>query len=182
MKGAVFITFETMVCEQFGLSVWEQLLALCHPESEGIYISVESYKDEELFDFVAKLSELTETDVPILVEHFGHYLFHALNEKYPVFTEQKSDFFNFLNSIDTVIHKEVRKLYNDPNLPSLKCDMVSKDLMVMTYHSPRKLCILAEGLIRGAAEFYKVEYQLSHDICMHKEDEHCQFRIQLNGQ
>ncbi|MGH1486854.1 MAG: heme NO-binding domain-containing protein [Cellvibrionaceae bacterium] len=179
MKGAVFIAFNQMVEEQVGVDVWERLLDEVNPASGGIYISIEDFPDEELFALVGKLSEISGQPVPVLVESFGCFLFDFLNNKYPLFSESEKDFFSFLESIDGVIHKEVRKLYDNANLPELECDRESNSIMVMRYRSPRKLCTLAEGLIRGAAKYYSVEYSLDHLTCQHKDDQCCTFRIEL---
>ncbi|ODS23397.1 hypothetical protein AB835_08915 [Candidatus Endobugula sertula] len=179
MKGAVFIAFNQMIEEQVGVAVWEQLLDEVNPESGGVYTSVEDFPDEELFALVGKLSEIANQPIETLVESFGFYLFDFLNQKYPIFSESESDFFSFLKSIDSVIHKEVRKLYNNANLPELDCEQKSENILIMRYQSPRKLCLLAEGLVRGAAKHYQVEYSLDHKTCLHKGDSCCTFNVQI---
>ena len=177
MKGAVFIALNQMVEEQIGLDSWESLLSTVKPASQGIYISVEDYPDEELFSLVTTLSEFANIPMETLVESFGSYLFDVLNSKYPIFSQQQATFFEFLESIDGVIHKEVKKLYESANLPTLDCERIDDYTMKMVYTSPRKLCLLAEGLIRGAARYYQVEYQLTHPVCMHKGSDHCELYI-----
>ena len=177
MKGAVYIAFNEIVENDIGLDTWETLLQQVKPPSEGIYTSVEDYPDQELFALVEKLSELVQQPITELVRHFGRYLFAALSTKYPMFVEGEADFFQFLINIDDVVHKEVRKLYESPNLPDLRCDPPQGNTLVMHYHSPRKLCILAEGLIAGAAQHYGVDYELSHNPCMHEGAEECRLVI-----
>jgi len=78
-----------------------------------------------------------------------------------------------------VIHKEVRKLYNSPNLPTLDCEDIDEKTLLVKYYSPRKLCLLAEGLIRGAAQHYQTEYSLNHETCMHKGADQCLLRLSI---
>lgn len=179
MKGVVFTTFNDMVEKNIGIDVWDTILDAVNPESQGIYTSVEDFPDEELIAMVTKLSELTGTPVLELVTAFGQYLFHALAMKHPVFVDEKNDFLEFLKSIEDVIHKEVKKLYPNPNLPSLEWEQPEPDALIMIYKSPRKLCHLADGLIRGAAEKYGVEYSFNHACCMHDGHDHCRFEIKL---
>jgi len=178
MKGIVFIALNQMIEEKIGISTWEQLLDLTG--IEGIYTSFESYPDEEIMALVVKLSEIAEIPINDLVSSFGEYLFTILASKYPIFIESEHTFFGFLISIDSVIHKEVKKLYDSPNLPTIACKEIDKSTLLMRYQSPRKLCLLAEGLIRGAAQHYNVKYQLAHEQCMHKAADHCVFRISLD--
>ena len=177
MKGIVFTTFNEMVEEKIGIEVWEKILETVNPESEGIYTAVEDFPDEELLAMVGELSEITGTPVIDLVRAFGLYLFHTLALKHSVFVEDKPDFTEFLKSIEDVIHKEVVKLYPNPNLPSLEWEQIEANAITLFYKSPRKLCNLAEGLIKGAAEQYGVEYAMKHDICMHDGNDHCRFDI-----
>lgn len=177
MKGIVFTSFNEMIEEEMGITVWEKILANVKPESMGVYTSVEDYKDDELFSLVNALAEITEIPIPQLVKYYGKYLFSVLISKYPMFTENVNDYFIFLESIENVIHKEVEKLYSNPNLPSLHCQQLDNKTLKMKYESPRKLCHLAEGLIEGAAEHYQEKYLLKHDKCMHKGDDYCEFII-----
>jgi hypothetical protein len=75
---------------------------------------------------------------------------------------EQPEFLEFLKSIEDVIHKEVKKLYHNPNLPTLDWEQEDDRSLDLYYRSPRKLCGLAEGLIRGAAQRYEVEYNLTH--------------------
>jgi hypothetical protein len=179
MKGIIFTTFNEMVEAEVGIDVWERILETVNPESQGIYTAVEDFPDEELLGMVGELSEITGTPAIELVKAFGLFLFHALAMKHPVFIEDKPDFISFLKSIEDVIHKEVRKLYPNPNLPSLEWQQTTENALTLIYKSPRKLCHLAQGLIKGAAAQYEVDYTLQHDVCMHDGSDHCRFDISV---
>lgn len=179
MKGDVFIAFNQMVEEQMGIACWEALLNDVKPSSGGVYTSVNRYDDSELSALIAALSTMKSIPQAILIENFGFYLFSILNKKYAVFTEQKVDFFSFLASIDGVIHREVKKLFPDTQLPEIRCLTSSDTAMSLSYRSSRKLCLLAEGLIRGAAKHYQVNYVLDHKQCMHNGHEECLFDLRL---
>lgn len=177
MKGIVFTSFNEMIEEEMGMTVWERILKEVNPESLGVYTAVEDYDDQELFDLVHALSEITDIPVNDLVKYYGNYLFTVLIKKYPIFVENIDDYFQFLESIDNVIHKEVEKLYVSPNLPKLTCKKIDDKTLHMKYESPRKLCQLAEGLIKGAADYYSEEYLLAHNKCMHDGNDYCEFII-----
>lgn len=180
MKGVIFTTFNDMVEQQVGMDVWEQILDTVNPESQGIYTSVEDFPDEELIAMVNELSQQTGTPVLELIFAFGQYLFHALAMRHTVFLETQPDFLSFLKSIDDVIHREVEKLYPNPNLPTLLWQQPDDNSLILNYQSSRKLCHLAVGLIRGAAQHYGVEYTLEHAPCMHDGADSCQFIIKLS--
>jgi len=85
----------------------------------------------------------------------------------------------FLKSIESVIHKEVRKLYQNPNLPGIEREQPAEGTLILYYHSPRKLCHLADGLIMGAAEHYKAEINMFQNTCIHDGAQRCTFLIKV---
>jgi len=159
--------------------MWESILDSVQPDSGGIYTSVEDFPDSELFEMIKSLAEHTNTPANDLVKEFGLYLFHTLAAKHQIFVDAEPDFFAFLKSIDNVIHKEVEKLYPNPNLPNIDWEQPDSQTLKLFYRSPRKLCHLASGLIRGAASQYNVEFTMSHDPCMHNDSDHCCFEIKI---
>ena len=179
MKGIVFTTFNEMVEKEIGIDMWEAILESVNPESQGIYTSIEDFPDAELFAMVSELAERTDTPIADLLRAFGLYLFHVLNMKHDIFANQQTEFLEFLKSIEDVIHKEVKKLYPNPNLPTLDWEQEDDRSLDLYYRSPRKLCNLAEGLIKGAAQRYEVDYSLTHSPCMHEGSDHCCFSIKL---
>ena len=139
----------------------------------------ESYPDEELFSLVGCISEKTGLAIETLVGAFGERLFKGLAERNPSFIKTESTLKGFLKSVHDVIHIEVRKLYENPNLPDFEYEDNSDNTLLMRYRSPRKLCILAEGLIRGAALHYDTRIDIKHPICMHKGSDHCDLIVRF---
>jgi len=179
MKGAVFIALNDMVEEVFGVEVWEAVLEQANPESEGIYISASSYTDAEIISLISAIADTTQNPIEEIIRNFGCYLFSQLNSKYPIFTESQSDFFGFLNSIHTVIHVEVNKLYEDASLPTIACERIDNNHILMHYRSPRKFCILAEGLIFGAANHYNKDVIITQGKCMSNGHDECEINIKI---
>ncbi|TBR42790.1 hypothetical protein CBF23_006335 [Marinomonas agarivorans] len=172
MKGVVFNILEEMVIEGYGMDAWNDILDQAQ-QSTGIFIAFESYPDEQLFELVGIICEKLNQPAEIIVRAFGEFLFSKLSERYHNFIEDHDNLDSFLKSIHSVIHVEVAKLYVDPNLPTIECFDNPDGTMTLRYRSPRKLCILAEGLIYGAAKEYKQDISLTHDVCMHKGSEFC---------
>lgn len=179
MKGIVFTTFNDMVEEQVGINCWEEILESIKPEPRSVYTSVVDFPDNELFAMITKLSTITGQSIPELIKIFGQYLFHVLAMKYSVFIKSEPDFISFLKSIEDVIHKEVEKLYTAANLPTLQWEQNRPNSLTLYYRSPRKLCHLADGLIRGAAEQYEVSIEIAHEACMHNGHDHCKFEVSI---
>jgi hypothetical protein len=175
MKGVVFNILEDMVVEKGGVVLWQQLLNKAGVE--GSYISVDTYEDAELFKIVHEVQQALDIPLEEVIRSFGDFMFAKLADRYPMFVEAESELFGFLKSIEPVIHLEVQKLYTEANLPSIDYTNGDSDRLVMDYRSPRKLCILAEGLIQGAATYYQTPIKIEHNVCMHRESDHCELSI-----
>ncbi len=180
MKGIVFATLNSMVEEKLGFDAWQAVLDDVKPESGGIYTAGASYSDQELFKLVGAISKRTGISVPDLVRSFGEFMLGKLAIAYPKFFEGL-DAKEFLKSIDSVIHVEVKKLYPDAGLPTFAYeDQGDPQRLVMNYRSPRALCQLAEGLIQGAAKYYQTKIGMQHERCIHEGSDHCRFVLTFN--
>lgn len=177
MKGIVFTTLGSMVEEKFGMEAWNALIEKVNPPNGGAYTAAEYYPDAELLDFVAAASEMTEIPVPALVEAYGQYLFGTFVKKYPVFFEGQTDAKEFLKSVDGYIHVEVRKLYKRTTLPEFQYRDEAENELVMLYRSPRKMCHLSVGLIKGTSEHFNTPIEIAHPKCMHNGDDHCRLEL-----
>lgn len=175
MKGAIFIALNELVEQNFGLDVW--LSVLDKAKESGVYTSVETYQDDQLFALAGALSE--EVGVPIdqLLPTFGQFLFGFLYEGHPDFVDRCDDYFSFIASVGEVIHKEVHKLDKDARPPSVSFEKHNDTEGTLTYRSERQLCKLAEGLLTGASAHFKNNISLNHDQCMHHGASHCEIRI-----
>ena len=180
MKGVVFDILRDMVEEGYGLEGWNAILE--KSGSNGLYISTESYSDDELMGLVAAASDVTGINVNDLVFSFGEYMVQEFHARFPIFFDRSKGLIDFLLSVDRIVHVEVRKLYPDANLPSFNYQKDDNHSLTMIYRSERKLCRLAEGLISGSAKFFKQPYTMTHDPCMHHGADACHLKIVLAGE
>lgn len=177
MKGSILIALNDMVERQYGMPYWDALLEEVCPHSHGVYTSTEEYPDRELADILIALSERLDVTTTDIQRDFGIFLFETFSQKYPIFTNLNKSFFPFLMSVNGVIHKEVAKFYDASQMPEIRCEQIEHNQLQMQYQSRRKLCSLAEGLIRGAAKHYECKILFKHDQCMHHGKDCCQFTI-----
>jgi predicted hydrocarbon binding protein len=177
MQGSIFTAFSEMVIEKMGMAVWNDLLTKVNPSSEGIYTNGMQYDDSEIMALVAALSEITKIDTPTLIRTFGVYLFSHLYNNSPADSSHIDNLKSFLIYINSVIHKEVKRVYPKAYLPTFECSDTSDGDFVMYYHSKRKLCYLSEGLIIGASKHFNQPITISHPECMHDGAEKCKLII-----
>ncbi|MBT5230996.1 MAG: heme NO-binding domain-containing protein [Methylococcales bacterium] len=178
MQGIVFSQLSNMVIEQFGMQFWNEVLEATAPDSQGVYTASAQYDDSELFALVTTLSEKTKMPVEDLVRAFGEFLFPKLLMHLP-FSFENHTMKDFLQEVDQVIHKEVERMYPGVYLPKIHCIDTGEKSLTLVYHSKRKLCHLAEGLIYGAAKHFSSQVTLNHAQCMHRGDEDCHLLLEF---
>jgi hypothetical protein len=154
MKGIVFTEFLEMVEDRFGNATVERIIEAAALPSGAAYTSVGTYDHAELVQLVQHLSVATGISMPELVHAFGRHLFRRFAQGYQQFFVGVHSAFDFLKSVETYIHVEVRKLYHDAELPRFQCHAPAPGQLEVLYRSTRPFGDLAEGLIMGCIEHF----------------------------
>ena len=160
MLGMVFTEFLEMVEQRFSPAVADQLLSRVQPASGGAYTAVGNYPHQEMNALVQALAEHSGLPVPALIQAFGDHLFGRFLLLYPSLIANQPDSFGLLSNVDAHIHKEVRKLYPDAELPHIEVQHDGPQRLVLDYRSARAMADLAEGLIRACIRHYGESIQL----------------------
>ncbi len=176
MKGIIFTVFNKMIEEKFGLEFWDKMITDVNPSSKGGYTAAGTYDDQELFNLIKYLSNEKRVVVDKLIHFYGEYLILQMSKKYNSFFVNKT-LKEFLLSIDSVIHVEVKKIYPDAQLPKFEYEDHESNKLTLLYYSERKLCKLAEGLIDGSAKIFNQKISYTHNCCLKNGDKCCRIEI-----
>ncbi len=149
MKGVVFREFVDLVEERYGEDIVDRLLS--HPglSTGGAYTAVGTYDHAELLILIELLSQEIDVEPHELTIEFGKQLLDRLYKSYPHFVDPHDHAFDFLKTIDSVVHTEVKKLYSDAEVPEYHCEQLDDGVLVMDYRSSRPFADLAEGMLLG---------------------------------
>lgn len=180
MRGVIFTILCDMLEEQHGLSFLNEVIDQANLESGGIYTAGGNYPPEEVDQIVLLLERKLGVPKEFILRNYGEYLLGALSTTFPHFFEVDT-LKQFLLGVHDYIHVEVTKLYPDSSLPEFEYADDATEKLTMIYHSERKMCHLAEGLIAGAAHYFKEEYSLVQSTCLHRGDDSCQFDLVFYG-
>lgn len=175
MKGIIFTAFLDHVEAALGLEMVDKIIESSELETDGAYTAIGTYDHKELVQMVVKLSELTDTPVPVLLKGFGFKLFSQLADGYAGLLGDASDSFSLVSTIDNHIHIEVRKLYPDADLPSFSHEMVDENSMILTYTSERGFADVAEGLLMGCFQYFNEDIEISREDLSGGKAKHVRF-------
>ena len=87
----------------------------------------------------------------------------ALRGRYPHCLAGATSSFDLLQGLDNVIHREVRKLYPDAELPRFEVAERTPLRMILIYESARHFADLAEGLIRACGRHFGQNIALTRE-------------------
>ncbi len=160
MKGIVFREFIDMVEQQFSFETADSIIAASSLSTGGAYTSVGTYPHSEMVSLVTNLSAQTGRPVPALLNHFGRHLFTRFTVIHPQYVRNYRSAFELLQQLDGNIHIEVRKLYQDAELPSFTYEALPDGGMYFDYRSQRGLADFAEGLIQGCIAHFGEQVEL----------------------
>lgn len=172
MKGLVFNILEEAVTATYGPATWDAVLD--RAGSNGVYASVGSYEDAELFGIVGAVAEEVERPAEEIVRWFGQASIEMLFARFP-FDRDHASAVTFLATLDELHQVEVTKLYPDAVVPRFEFDGDDGNVVTLKYRSPRGLCTYAEGMIEGTAGRFGQTVSIEHRECSHRGDECCTF-------
>ena len=162
MLGMVFTEFIELVEERFSPEVADQVLQDVAPANGGAYTAVGYYPHEDMVAMVTALAARTGAPVATLLHTFGEHLLKRFTEVHAPMFERFPNFFDMVAAIDGHIHVEVHKLYHEAKLPRFTVVDRQPGRILMFYESPRRLEVLAQGLLDAAARHYGEPSRITH--------------------
>lgn len=168
MKGMVFRAFESFVEQRWPDKLADDMMSLHTLPSGGAYTTVGNYAHSEFLTMAVYIAEKTKTPIKSLVTDFGEVLFHRLATAHTQMVKSYKNPIELLAVIENVIHRDVRKLYDNTELPRFDVKEHTPEISIeLEYTSARPFADLAHGLIWGCLDFYGVKEISSvtrHDV------------------
>lgn len=164
MKGIIFNLLEDAVTAEHGAEAWPDLVDAAGVG--GVYTSLGSYPDSEVLALVETAAAVLGQSSADVLRWFGRRAIPLLAIRFPQLFAGYPHARSFVSSVNTIIHPEVRKLYSGAGCPHFHFNDRDDGALAIAYHSPRKLCMLAEGLILGATDHFGESVAIDHLACM----------------
>ena len=154
MKGIVFTEFLDLVEERFGLEMVDAIISQSKLESKGVYTSIGTYSFSELLQLLQNLKIQTGISIDNLLLIYGEHFFSVIETNYKDLLSSYNDPIEMLASIENHIHIEVRKIYNDAELPTFIIKEKTKKTLILIYKSSRAMHHFGLGLMNKTFEHF----------------------------
>jgi hypothetical protein len=166
MQGIMFIEFSRFIDERLGTGEWERTLAAAGL-SDRTYTPREPGSDEEFLALATSAANSTGEPVQLILESFGEFVApDLLGGLYGLLLEDGWDLFDFLEHTEGSIHTVVRARDPAAAPPRLRTVRSGPDEVLIFYDSPRRMCSVAKGIVRGAARHFGERVELIESRCM----------------
>lgn len=152
MKGVVFNLLEEAVTQDFGADTWDDLID--EAGVSGVYSSLGNYSDEDVAALVGAASAKLSLTPAAVLQWFGRKAMPLLKKRYASLFANHATSRDFILSVNSVIHPEVRKLYAGAACPFFHFRESGDGALVVRYDSTRSLIDLAHGFVLGAADLW----------------------------
>ncbi len=157
MKGFIFTNFIDFVEKSYGLEMVDEIISNSDLKSDGVYTAFSSYEYSELQSMLTYFCSKSGMEPQIVLEEFGKYVFPFLIGKHNYITQKYTDPLSLIAGIESHIHFEVKKLYEDAELPIFSLVEKKENQLIIIYKSKRNLTYFAVGLIKATLKHFNVK-------------------------
>lgn len=126
---------------------------------------------------VTKTTEKLGITLTEALHSFGRFCFPKFAKKYPNLVTPYKNPKEFLKSVHSMVHIEVKKLYRDAEPPDFFYKEPADNRLIIEYSSKRKLCHFMEGLIDGVADYFKSPIKYKQTSCTLNGNKTCEFDL-----
>ena len=176
VHGVIFASYTDFLTARFGADVARTVF-----DGEPIYLMSEAYDDERLSALLTRTCETTGVSGETLLHEFGVFTAQKTFARlYPAFFAVAGAARPFLLTVEERIHELVRATIPQARPPQLHVSPLDDDGVTVEYVSPRRLCVLLEGLVQGTALHYGETAEIAQTACMLRGDPACLFDIRFS--
>ena len=168
-----------MIEEKFDYETMSKVIKGADLPHKGIYISGGTYPHKELMSLLTSLHKISGVPISDLLRNYGRHLFKALSKEHPQFVQASKNPVDCINTVESYIHVEVRKLYPETELPFFDVLEKTDDRIVLDYKSERKMEDFAHGMMLGCSDHYNMPIHVKYEPVPNQKQHTVRFEVRL---
>jgi predicted hydrocarbon binding protein len=175
MHGVFHKGFKDFVIAEYGDDAWRAAREASGVDRQ-VYLPVNYYPDEEFISLIDGLSGAVDDSAFTFLEAYGAFLAGRLVDTYGRLVDDDWDALEVVANVEVGVHERLRTHDEDLTPPALECER-DGDVVTVYYRSPRRLCPVARGLVRGVGEEYGTPLDVTERQCVHEGDAECELVV-----
>ena len=152
------------------------------PKTTERYLPSSVYPDEAAVAMLGSIADATGESLPVVVERFGEFLAPHLLKVAGAAVDPAWTLLDLIEQTEGIIHALVRTKNPGAKPPVLETIRHDPHELHLIYASARRLCRLAQGLIRGMARHYGETVEIEETSCMLRGDPFCTFVVRTTSE
>ena len=178
MHGLIANQLRTFVVTHQSRDAWTAAVRTAGSRLSEDPISLSAHPaDEDIIAVVVALAAASGVTVAAMLEDFGAFLAGGLLRVYSPLVPSDWRTLDVVEHAEKHIHTAVRLRDANAGPPYLKATRVSPLEVHVVYTSPRRLCKLAEGIVRGLSMHFGEAVIVHQPDCMLHGDARCLIEI-----
>lgn len=177
MHGVFHKGLKDFVIDEYGRDVWQEAQASSGVDRQ-MYLAVNYYPDQEFISLVEAIGAAVDDSPFDVLELFGAAVADRLLDTYGRVVDDSWSVMDLLEHVESVVHTSLRTHNDELTPPELGVSRPGADEVIIVYQSPRRLCPVAIGLIRGVADAFDEEVRVTEQRCMHDGDGQCELLVE----
>ena len=150
------------------------------PKTTERYLPSGVYPDDAAVAMLGTIADDTGESLPDVVERFGEFLAPHLLKVAGAAVDPRWNLLDLIEQTEGIIHSLVRAKNPGAKPPVLETIRHDPRELHLIYASARRLCRLAQGLIRGMARHYGEAVEIEETSCMLRGDSFCTFVVRTS--
>ncbi|WP_162055356.1 heme NO-binding domain-containing protein [Pontibacter pamirensis] len=154
MHGSIFVFLKRFVEYKHNYNTWVDVLEEVGLRNRVPYQMNEVYPTSELFIIMSAAARVQGVSDPVFQEKFGEFLVPDLLLVFKRFIDPSWRTQEMLLHIGSHMHAGIKRENDATNPPPLHVSKVGKNMLVIDYHSKRRMAGFAVGIIKGLAQYF----------------------------
>jgi predicted hydrocarbon binding protein len=176
MHGVIFVELKKFLDARFGEACWPRLTARTGL-AERSYLPVQEYPNAEAEALLTAAVLETGLDSDAFDQNLGEFMAPDLLRMYGSLLPRGSRTLEVVEQADAVMLRVMRARNPAVEGVPLRAERVDAGEVVVTYRSPRRMCGLAKGIVRGVARHFQEPVMIEETSCLHQGADACRIRI-----
>jgi hypothetical protein len=176
VNGIIFIEIGKFAHSRLGEHAWREVLRLANIPPRTYY-RVADYPDEDAAALIAALAGALNEPADSVLESLGAFIAPDLLKMARHWIRPEWKTLDLIANTEATIHETLRAGGSRTDPPRLRCERSAPDEVIITYDSPRRLCRLAKGIVRGVAAHYAERVSITEPSCMLQGDPACRLIV-----
>lgn len=181
MYGVINHALMSMICEDHGEDIWQQVLEKTEL-SEEHFLIMNSYSDDITHQIVNSATQVLNVSGRDLMQSFGQYWIRYTKKSgyHEIMEMCGSTLPELLSSIDD-LHSRLGAQFPNFSPPSFECHELSEGALELHYRSTRQgLAPMVVGLVEGLGDQFTTQVEITQTADRNQGDDCDSFLIHYN--